>query len=116
MLPGSQPTVDAPTGRSGGKILKSRRTATQTTPYDRPIPPSQSQPPVLEPENPNWLSGLVSPAKFVAGSATKIISSLWNPKSWAEHSSSSSDTDSESGILFNFNLLFNCFKLMFCLA
>nr|XP_043640321.1 protein KAKU4-like isoform X2 [Erigeron canadensis] len=93
MATGSDATADIPSGRSGGKILKSRKTATRTTPYDRPIPPQSQQS-----ENPNWLTGLVSPAKFVAGGATKILSSFWNPKTWATPSSSSSeDSDSDSG-------------------
>ena len=37
------------------------------------------------------------PAKFVSGGASKLFSSIWNPKSWASHSSSS-DSDSDSGI------------------
>ncbi|KAJ9537422.1 hypothetical protein OSB04_030155 [Centaurea solstitialis] len=82
----SQAAGDA---RSGGKILKSRRTAARNTPYDRPTP-------VQQPESPNWFNGLVSPAKFVAGGATKLLSSFWNPKGWASRSNSSSESDSDS--------------------
>ncbi|KAK9065661.1 hypothetical protein SSX86_015062 [Deinandra increscens subsp. villosa] len=89
---GSQAAVDGGGGRSGGKILKRRPIAARKTPYDRPTPPPQ-------PENSNWRNGLLFPAKFVAGGATKLLSSIWNPKSWASHSSSSdSDSDSEVGI------------------
>ncbi|XP_024994033.1 protein KAKU4-like isoform X2 [Cynara cardunculus var. scolymus] len=97
MAPGSQAAVDVPAGRSGGKILKARRIAVRKTPYDRPISHQpQPQPPLLQPESPSWISGLVFPAKFVAGGASKILSSFWNPKSWSAPSSSSTDSDSES--------------------
>ncbi|XP_076895698.1 protein KAKU4-like [Bidens hawaiensis] len=82
-------------GRSGGKILKQKRIAARNTPYDRPTP---SQPQQLPEESPSWLTGLVSPAKFVAGGASKIISSIWNPKTWSARSSDSDvDSDDESG-------------------
>ena len=93
MVTGSQAAGDVPAGRSGGKMLKARRTASRKTPYDRP---TSHQP--LQAESPSWLTGLASPAKIVAGGATKLFSSFWNPKSWsAPSSSSSSDTDSEPG-------------------
>ncbi|KAI3728181.1 hypothetical protein L6452_16813 [Arctium lappa] len=98
MAPGSQAAVDVPAGRSGGKILKARKTAARKTPYDRPTS-HQPQPPLLQPESPSWFSGLALPAKFVAGGASKFFSSFWNPKSWSapsSSSSSSSDSDSES--------------------
>ncbi|KAI3756176.1 hypothetical protein L1987_55992 [Smallanthus sonchifolius] len=89
---GSHAAGDGVGGRSGGKIVKRRQIAARKTPYDRPTPP-------LQPENPNWLNVLVSPARFVAGGAGKLISSIWNPKSWGSNSSSSeSDSDSEGGI------------------
>ncbi|XP_024995702.1 protein KAKU4-like isoform X4 [Cynara cardunculus var. scolymus] len=89
MASSSQAAGDGGGGRSGGKIVKRRRTAARKTPYDRPTPP-------LQPESPNWFNGLVSPAKFVVGGATKLLSSIWNPKGWGSHSSSSdSDSDSE---------------------
>ncbi|KAL4570280.1 hypothetical protein LXL04_025932 [Taraxacum kok-saghyz] len=94
MAPGSQAPADVPAGRSGGKILKARRTAARKTPYDRPTPP-QPEPPLLQSESPSWLGGLAMPAKFVAGGASKFLSSIWNPKSWATASYSSSDSDSE---------------------
>ncbi|KAK1438264.1 hypothetical protein QVD17_04070 [Tagetes erecta] len=95
MATGSQPLADLPAGRSGGKIMKDKRIASRKTPYDRPTPP---QPQSHDPQqSPNWLNGLVSPAKFVAGGASKILSSIWNPKSWSTHSSTSSDTDRDSG-------------------
>ncbi|KAL7599417.1 hypothetical protein Lser_V15G22881 [Lactuca serriola] len=88
---GPQSAVDGGGGRSSGKVYKRRRSATRKTPYDRPTAPPQ-------PESPNWLNGLVFPAKFVAGGASKLFSSIWNPKSWASHSSSS-DSDSDSGAI-----------------
>ncbi|XP_024995700.1 protein KAKU4-like isoform X2 [Cynara cardunculus var. scolymus] len=91
MASSSQAAGDGGGGRSGGKIVKRRRTAARKTPYDRPTPP-------LQPESPNWFNGLVSPAKFVVGGATKLLSSIWNPKGWGSHSSSS-DSDSDSGII-----------------
>ncbi|KAI3828589.1 hypothetical protein L1987_02693 [Smallanthus sonchifolius] len=86
-----QAAVDGGGGRSGGKILKRRTIAARNTPYDRPAPP-------VQPENPNWRNGLLFPAKFVAGGASKLLSSIWKPKSWGAHSSSESDSDSEVGI------------------
>ncbi|KAI3812534.1 hypothetical protein L1987_17244 [Smallanthus sonchifolius] len=86
---------DVPAGRSGGKILKEKRIAARKTPYDRPTP-AQPHHPLPQPESPSWLTGLVSPAKFVAGGASKILSSIWNPKSWSAPSSTSSDSDLES--------------------
>lgn len=94
MATGSQPLTDIPTGRSGGKIMKDKRISSRKTPYERPTPFHQ----IPQPESPNWLNGLVSPAKYVAGGASKILSSIWNPKSWSgAHSSTSSDTDRDSG-------------------
>ncbi|KAJ9549488.1 hypothetical protein OSB04_022031 [Centaurea solstitialis] len=92
MATGSQAAGDLPAGRSGGKILKARRTAARKTPYDRPTS-NQPQPPLLQSESPNWLA---LPAKFVAGGATKLFSSFWNPKSWSAPSSSSSSSDNDS--------------------
>ncbi|KAM0059281.1 hypothetical protein Hdeb2414_s0005g00179741 [Helianthus debilis subsp. tardiflorus] len=86
------PGGDAPAARSGGKILKEKRIAARKTPYDRPTPPQPQHPP----ESPNWLIGLVSPAKFVAGGASKILSSIWNPTTWGARSVTSSDSDDES--------------------
>ncbi|KAI3505522.1 hypothetical protein L1887_27653 [Cichorium endivia] len=88
---GPQSAVDGGGGRSGGKVYKRKRTAARKTPYDRPTQPPQ-------PESPNWFNGLVFPAKFVAGGASKLFSSIWNPKSWGSHSSSS-DSDSDSGAI-----------------
>ncbi|KAJ0716121.1 hypothetical protein HanPI659440_Chr13g0509171 [Helianthus annuus] len=90
----SPATADpAAAGRSGGKIIKRRPISARKTPYHRPAPNPQ-------PENPNWRNGLLFPAKFVAGGATRLLSSIWNPKSWGTRSSSSEsgDSDSEVGI------------------
>ncbi|CAI9274558.1 unnamed protein product [Lactuca saligna] len=84
---GPQFAVDGGGGRSSGKVYKRRRSATRKTPYDRPTAPPQL-------ESPNWLNGLVFPVKFVVGGASKHFLSIWNPKSWALHSSSS---DNNSG-------------------
>ncbi|KAJ0802332.1 hypothetical protein HanPI659440_Chr03g0127841 [Helianthus annuus] len=87
-------------GRSGGKTLKRRPIAARNTPYDRLTAP-------LQPENPNWLNAFVFPAKFVSGGAGKLLSSVWNPKSWGScSSSSSSGSDSDSGIAFGSKLGF----------
>ncbi|GJV37428.1 hypothetical protein Tco_1409905 [Tanacetum coccineum] len=79
-------------GRSGSNILNYKRTTTLTTLYDRP---QQPPPP---PGNPNWLTGLLYPIKFVAGGARKILSSIWNPNTW-DYSEDESDsgTEDESG-------------------
>ncbi|GKD02460.1 hypothetical protein Tco_1177434, partial [Tanacetum coccineum] len=79
-------------GRSGSNILNYKCTTTRTTLYDRP---HQPPPP---PGNPNWLTGLVYPIKFVAGGARKILSSIWNPNTW-DYSEDESDsgTEDESG-------------------
>ncbi|XP_019414932.1 PREDICTED: protein KAKU4-like isoform X2 [Lupinus angustifolius] len=78
--------------RSGGKIVRPRRTsaARATTPYSRPSP-----------ANPNWLSRFViSPTRFVASGAGKILSTVLDLDSSPTSSSSvtssphSSDTDS----------------------
>ncbi|XP_076937978.1 protein KAKU4-like [Bidens hawaiensis] len=82
-LPAAADTAGA---RSGGKILKRKTTSHRTTPYDRPEPS-------------NWRNGLLFPVKFVAGGATKLISSIWNPKTWGSNGlSSETDSDSEVGI------------------
>ncbi|KAK9077806.1 hypothetical protein SSX86_006144 [Deinandra increscens subsp. villosa] len=90
---GSQAAVDGGDGRSGGKILKRRQIAVRKSPYDRPTP-------TLQHENPKWINALVFPARFVAGGASKLLSSVWSPKSWGANSSpsSESDSDSEGGI------------------
>ncbi|KAL8238985.1 hypothetical protein R6Q59_015552 [Mikania micrantha] len=87
---GSQAAGDCPGGGTGGKILKRRPVAARTTPYDRPTTP-------LQPEHSNWRNGLLFPAKFVAGGASKLLSSIWNPKGWVSRSSEI-DSDSEVGI------------------
>ncbi|XP_076886708.1 protein KAKU4-like [Bidens hawaiensis] len=75
--------VDA---RSGGKISKRKPISARTTPYDRPEPS-------------NWRNGLLFPAKIVAGGASKLISSIWSPKTWGSNGlSSETDSDSEVGI------------------
>ncbi|KAI7752509.1 hypothetical protein M8C21_015860, partial [Ambrosia artemisiifolia] len=69
----------------GGKILKRRQNATRNTPYDRPTQTT------LQPNDNNnnntWLNALLFPAKFVSGGASKLLSSVWYPKTWNLHSS-----------------------------
>ncbi|KAL5559378.1 hypothetical protein UlMin_035589 [Ulmus minor] len=71
--------------RSGGKILRPRRSAARRTPYERP---SFSNP---DPENPSWLSKIIfSPTRMIASGAGKLITSVFSQES------SSSDADSSS--------------------
>ncbi|XP_010265426.1 PREDICTED: protein KAKU4 [Nelumbo nucifera] len=73
--------------RSGGKILRGRRVAGAASPYARPNSPS---PPT---ENPNWLTGLISPAtRMIVNGAGKFISAVFGSSS-----SSSSSSGSDSG-------------------
>ncbi|KAK2658209.1 hypothetical protein Ddye_004742 [Dipteronia dyeriana] len=76
--------------RSGGKLVRARRTAGPKTPYDRP-PPTFSPNPSYE--NPNWLSRLIySPTRMIASGAGKLLSSVFTTDS-----SSSSSSGSGSG-------------------
>lgn len=70
----------------GGKIVKNRRVP--RSPYARPSTPP---PPSDDPENPNWLSGLIYPAKVIASGAGKILSFFGN-----DYSSSSSSSAGDS--------------------
>ncbi|KAG5048492.1 hypothetical protein JHK85_009595 [Glycine max] len=94
--------ASVPGSRSGGKIVRTRRSAAARshTPYDRPAPPP-------EPPSPNWLSRFViSPSRFIASGAGKIFSSVLDldnspsDSSSATCSLSSSANDSDAGILF----------------
>ncbi|XP_015885350.3 protein KAKU4 isoform X1 [Ziziphus jujuba] len=77
--------------RSGGKIVRARRTAAARTPYDRP---RRHNPP---PENPNWLSRLIfSPTRMITSGAGKLMSSVFSADS-SSGSSSSSSSSSSSG-------------------
>ncbi|XP_027354421.1 protein KAKU4 isoform X2 [Abrus precatorius] len=76
--------------RSGGKMVRTRRTSRTRTPYDRPAP--------TQPQSPNWLSRfVVSPTLFIASGAGKLFSSVLDldsaPTSSSSASSSSSDDD-----------------------
>lgn len=72
--------------QSGGKMVRHRRTARTRTPYDRPAP-SQSQ---SQPHSPNWLSRFViSPTRFIASGAGKLLSSVLDLESSSAASSSS---------------------------
>ncbi|GAB2275862.1 hypothetical protein Dimus_010606 [Dionaea muscipula] len=78
---------------AGAKILRNRKAPPgERTPYARPKPP---EPPAEYPENPNWLAGLIYPARLIATGAGKIISTVLGPDS--PSSSSSSLVDSDSG-------------------
>ncbi|XP_020872387.1 protein KAKU4 isoform X3 [Arabidopsis lyrata subsp. lyrata] len=78
--------------RTGGKIVRPRRTAAVRTPYDRPVPRSRDPPQ----QNPSWISRLVyKPASVIASGAGKFISSVVFSDS---SSSSEEDEDSSSDI------------------
>ena len=82
--------------------MRNRRAPPEArTPYARP-----EQPPAMtsseDPENPNWLSGLIYPAKMIASGAGKILS-FFGPNS----SSSSSSGGDSSDNLFLFPQLGN---------
>ncbi|PON73024.1 hypothetical protein PanWU01x14_061740 [Parasponia andersonii] len=76
--------------RSGGKIVRARRTAgTRATPYARPRLANS------EPENPNWLSKIIfSPTRLIASGAGKLISSVFSQDDDSDSSSSSSSSSS----------------------
>ncbi|GMN39824.1 hypothetical protein TIFTF001_009043 [Ficus carica] len=78
--------------RSGGKIVRARRTAGgPRTPYDRP---RLANP---EPESPNWISKLIfSPTRAIANGAGKLISSVFSQDDSSSSSSSSSSSGSDS--------------------
>ncbi|XP_022636532.1 protein KAKU4 isoform X1 [Vigna radiata var. radiata] len=83
--------ASAPGSRSGGKILRTRRSAAarSRTPYDRPAP--------AEAPSPNWLSRFVlSPSRFIASGAGKIFSSVLDLDNASASSSSSSSAASSS--------------------
>lgn len=65
-------------------MVRPRRTATPSTPYDRPrLVDSEEQ-------NPNWISKLVfSPTRMIASSAGKLMSSVFGSDSDSSSSSSS---------------------------
>ncbi|XP_011031358.1 PREDICTED: uncharacterized protein LOC105130507 isoform X2 [Populus euphratica] len=78
--------------KSGGKIVRPRRTTTRPTPYDRPAPRLS---PISTPQNPNWLSRFIlSPSRIIATGAGKVLSTVFGSESSAS-SSSSSDVDEE---------------------
>ncbi|KAF3447640.1 hypothetical protein FNV43_RR12827 [Rhamnella rubrinervis] len=82
--------------RSGGKIVRPRRTAGAKTPYERPRRTNPA------PENPNWLSRLIfSPTRMIANGAGKLISSVFSADS--SSSSSSDDSGSEDNSDDNYN-------------
>lgn len=79
--------------QSGGKMVRLRRTAVarNRTPYSRPSPP---QP---HPESPNWLSRFViSPTRFIASGAGKILTSVLDLESSPASSSSATSSSSSS--------------------
>ncbi|WCJ30523.1 Protein KAKU4 [Euphorbia peplus] len=89
----SRPSAAADDRRSGGKILRPRRTSapTRRTPYDRP--PNPSPPP---PQNPNWLSKLIlSPTRIIASGAGKLLSALRSDSDSSSSSSSDGDLSSD---------------------
>ncbi|CAK7354216.1 unnamed protein product [Dovyalis caffra] len=77
--------------KSGGKIVRPRRTTTRPSPYERPTPRLS---PNSTPQNPNWLSRLIlSPSRLIATGAGKVLSSVFGSES--SGSSSTSDVDEE---------------------
>ncbi|KAJ8758608.1 hypothetical protein K2173_000329 [Erythroxylum novogranatense] len=82
-----------PDPRSGGKMIRPRRSALSRTPYDRPTPrllPNSS------PASPNWLSKLIlSPTRMIATGAGKVLASVFAPESSSSSSSSEEDSVSE---------------------
>lgn len=85
-----------PEPRSGGKIVRPRRTASAKTPYDRPVPSNSAS------RSPNWLSRFVfTPTRFIATGAGKLLSSVFDlepsPTSSSSFSSSSASSGSDSG-------------------
>ncbi|XP_057434606.1 uncharacterized protein LOC130727476 isoform X5 [Lotus japonicus] len=77
--------------QSGGKMVRPRRTARTGTPYARPAAaPAQ-------PRSPNWLSRLViSPTRFIASGAGKILSTVLDLESSPDSSSSATSSPSSS--------------------
>lgn len=73
--------------RSGGKIVKKRRLATGKTPYDRPEPPQEEE--EEKEEKGNWI-------KYVTGGASRLVSSIWSYKKWADFQEPQEDNDSDS--------------------
>ncbi|KAL8166489.1 hypothetical protein V2J09_007988 [Rumex salicifolius] len=85
-------TADEDGRTAGGKILRTRRArAAERTPYARPTPlPPPAEDLVAESSgNPNWLSGLIYPARAIASGAGKILSSVFGPDYLSSSSSSS---------------------------
>ncbi|KAJ0089752.1 hypothetical protein Patl1_12693 [Pistacia atlantica] len=78
--------------RSGGKMVRLRRSAANRTPYDRPaLSPNPT------PQNPNWLSKFIySPTRLIATGAGKLLSSVFTGESSASSSSSSEDDSDDS--------------------
>ncbi|KAL4317984.1 hypothetical protein GQ457_18G000460 [Hibiscus cannabinus] len=75
--------------RSGGKMVRPRRTMSRTTPYDRPRLLNSTD------QNPNWISRhIFSPTRAIVSGATRVLSSVFGFES--SSSSSSSDPDSTS--------------------
>lgn len=80
----------------GGKVVKNKRLP--KTPYSRPSPSSPTPPLSDNVENPNWLSGLIHPAKVIASGAGKLLSFFGNDDD--DDLSSSSDIDSSGNFLY----------------
>jgi hypothetical protein len=92
-------------------MVRLRRTAVarNRTPYSRPVPPQpQPQP---QPQSPNWLSRFViSPTRFIASGAGKILSTVLDLES--SPSSSSSATSSSSS--YADSVAGNSYNSIFC--
>uniref|UniRef100_A0A7C9A8X1 Uncharacterized protein n=1 Tax=Opuntia streptacantha TaxID=393608 RepID=A0A7C9A8X1_OPUST len=86
--------------RSGGKIVRIRRVlAASRTPYARPekLPEPERAPVEEDHENPNWLAGLIYPAKMIASGAGKLLS-FFGPDSCSSDAESSENDDEEDEV------------------
>ena len=88
----SRPTNRLTELKSGGKMVRPRRTTTpRPTPYNRQTTRFS---PNFTPQNPNWLSRLIlSPSRVLATGAGKVFSSVFCSES--SDSSSGDDDDDE---------------------
>lgn len=100
--------------RSGGKIVRPRRTIAPKNPYDRPTQQFINPPH----ENPNWISRLIlSPTRMVVNGAGKLLSAVFNsPDSYSSSSSSAFASVSGINLFFCFLYFLCCFWLVFMIC
>ena len=85
---------------AGGKITRSRRTPTASAIPYACSPPSNVVAQEAEEEgsgNPNWISNVIYPIKFIASGAAKVFSFFRNDY---DEESSDDDNDDDSGIIY----------------